>query len=169
MTPSVRRLFAGLVAAGLGAVALCAAFLWAYPPRAAVGAAKILENEKARAHSLVVRLAEVHRREAKRDKILAALLAGRLSLWEAAAGYRELHRHSLDGAHYAQMLSENFPGRSQGERYCQYVIENLRVLGWDNPAAARLARRLQTQLDQRIHRDGTVRLPGTCPRWAHGA
>jgi hypothetical protein len=93
------------------------------------------------------------RMERKRQ-VAVALIAGRGSLLEAAAAFRDLDMHGPP----PPPIRAAFPGAgSEAEAYCLCVLD---YVGTEAPPgqAGALTRRFQEELEARL-RDGTLRLP----------
>jgi hypothetical protein len=98
-----------------------------------------------------------HRLRAK-QQIIEEVLEDRLSLLEAAAGFRDLNRTPEDSP---CQVGRKIPGNSDEERLCRQVIS------WAEGEARRktpdradsLVARLEAELQDHIRQHGTVRLP----------
>lgn len=96
----------------------------------------------------------IARLETKR-RLIGAVIAGRLSLLQAAANFRDADRRGPRPAVFALCV---FPGAaSEEEGYCRSVISWVHVKA-PREQAEELTRRLQAELDAHV-RDGTLRLP----------
>jgi hypothetical protein len=95
------------------------------------------------------------RRIEARSRIVTALLDGRITLFEAAAGFQRLNRES------SIPLLMNFPGDSQEERVCWQVIQWAQLeLGKRTPDAAHdFSPRFEEELRRHKQRHGAVILP----------
>jgi hypothetical protein len=92
-----------------------------------------------------------------RDRLVEALLADRLTLLQAAAGFRDLDQGSpeFNLGRFRQKAS----GQTDEERYCRLVILWAEAQHVDSPErAARVAARLGEELKAHL-RDGTIHLP----------
>jgi hypothetical protein len=109
------------------------------------------QQEVHRGQKLKAQLRELPRiREAKR-RIASDLIAGRLTLAEAAARFRELDRKTMDAPTYSRVLKLHFPGASEEERICRKVIRHaLYVVNPQSEAAAGLKERLETELRKHL-------------------
>jgi hypothetical protein len=109
---------------------------------------------------LDVALAVLVQSEEAKAAVTEEVIAGRLSLAEAAARFRALEAGRPN--RHCRAPQERFPGDSEGERLCREVITHVRTrLGAEDPARARqIIARLEADLRGLLARDGTVRLPG---------
>jgi hypothetical protein len=101
-------------------------------------------------------------REARRQ-IAAEVIEQRLTLWEAAARFRDLDGGDADATF---RLRHAFPGKTDEERYCWWVIcltgNELQEQGHPDRAALMTAR-LKAELQEHRERDGVLRLPEPRP------
>jgi hypothetical protein len=116
-----------------------------------------LEAEETKRYALEQRLHCVGDRLAVKAAIIADLEAGRLTLFAAAARFRELDARSPSAtSHFIELL----PGASPGEKYCRSVLI------WLDPydhrdtetEARRLAQRLEKELDEHVRCHRVVEL-----------
>jgi hypothetical protein len=115
------------------------------------------QQEVRRGQVLKARLAAVPRARAARDRIARLVIAGRLTLAEAAARFRELDHQVMDPGTYARTLQMYFPGASEEERLCRKVIRHaLKLVDQQPDVAARLQARLETQLRKHLDRQATL-------------
>jgi hypothetical protein len=98
---------------------------------------------------------------AAKERALAALLAGRLPLREAAARFR---RADLANPSFPwSIFPDLFPGANDAERHAREVIEHARVALRDEPArAAAVVSRLEAELQEDLTRGAGP--PETPPR-----
>ena len=101
---------------------------------------------------------QIHlQRIAVRDRAVRSLLAGRLTLLQAAAQFRDVEKEQP--VTWGAPIEATGPG--EGERLCRYVIAMAN--GWMEEyvpaAAAGMTARLEAELEQHRGADGTVRLP----------
>ncbi len=115
-----------------------------------------LDKERVRGEGLERQRQAVLARMAAKDRVVAELVAGRLTLSQAAARFRGLSVALPDGAH-----PPGAEGRTEGERLCREVMARAAVWLADHAPdrAAAVAARLEAELRQQLGRDGTVRLP----------
>ena len=103
--------------------------------------------------------ASVLNRLARRQEIARDVIAGRLSLLEAAVGFRRLNEQCPD---FAAAYRRGYPGATAEESLCRQVI--YWVFNELEPKAPDRARevtsRLEAELESHLSRDGTVHLPG---------
>ena len=147
-----RRIWGGaLLSAGLAALAILAlSRLIGGGGRPAPASGLPYDNPET-ARALIARIERKHR-------IACELAAGRLSLFEAAAAFRDLE---AEGPPSTVMCG--FPdASSEDEAHCRSVIEYVRMegRGIDPDGADDRARCFEEDLDARL-RDGTLRLPDT--------
>src|SRR5579862_4233783 len=114
------------------------------------------EREQARAAALKRTSDAMTRRIAGKTAVVDRLIAGELSLPQAAAAFKRLHD---ENAGVGDDLRTAFPAASEGESLCLQVIvwveAELRYRGAD----LALATRLRAELHDIVRRDGTVTLP----------
>jgi len=101
-------------------------------------------------------------RAAAREEIVARLLAGELTLFEAAARFRDLNAATPEIAHNIRL---RFPGLSAEHAVCRQVItfveEEMRRCA---PEKVRVVRaRLEDELADHLRRHGRVCLPDSPP------
>jgi hypothetical protein len=118
-----------------------------------------LEHERRRAERQQAEMEQVRQRRRQRVRILTAVAAGRLPLFEAAARLRAVERPAVDPQFYTLALRLMFPDGSDGERMCRKVIHDLRELAQEGRVPASAADRLERELARHLRRFGTVRLP----------
>jgi hypothetical protein len=92
----------------------------------------------------------------KHSAITSDLIAGRLTLFEAAAGFRAVRQVREK---YVQPASVSFPGMTEDEQLCRQVIVSVEARLQGNPAQAAVVARLNKELQEHLDRYGTVRLP----------
>jgi hypothetical protein len=97
------------------------------------------------------------RREAAKHQAAMDLLAGRLTLLQAAAGFRDVE----EALPVTWAPRRAAPGPAGAERLCRLVMD--RANAWmerNRPGrAAGVAARLEAELERRRRPDGTIRLP----------
>lgn len=117
-----------------------------------------LSREYQRSHQMDQRLARaLNRIDAKRN-IVWDVLAGELTLLEAATGFARADATSLDNS---DCLAA-FAGASEEEKRCRCVIEWVVATAADERSAgeaARLRKQLEAELQEHLDRDGMVKLP----------
>ena len=115
-------------------------------------------EEQHRDDSLEGRLADAFRRSERRQALARELLAGRLTLREAAARSRALAEADPDFRWY--VFRQTYAGASDAERHCRHMIAAVAEALRDRPAeAAEVVARLEAELQEHRKRDGTIRLP----------
>jgi hypothetical protein len=117
-----------------------------------------LAAERRRAADLMTRDQATLARIIVKSHVVQDLLAGRLTLLEAAAQFRcvnETAEQPLD-------LTQSFPGRTEGERYCRQVLQWSRIEAQRLPSdeSADVMHRLEAELADCLESDdGEVILP----------
>jgi len=162
MTMLSRMLLAALVVCGI----LCAVFsfrpdwaeaagldLWQLPSLQAG-----VEAEVRRSDELDAQLTEAQHRVGAKQQVVSDLIAGRLSLLEAAARFRDLTPPSSDAARYLRSV---YAGASDDERFCRAVIQWVRGTrrSGSRAEADRVAARLEAEFQEYLRRDGRIALP----------
>jgi hypothetical protein len=103
-----------------------------------------------------VELESVRRRNAAKEEVTGEAAAGRLTLLEAAARFRDLDAAASDD--YRRGWRRSLPAASDEERYCRAVLAHVKELVRDRPDGIRVLDRLKAELDRALAR-GDVRLP----------
>jgi hypothetical protein len=118
-----------------------------------------LERER---RELDRRLYLVHRIRDARRKVTEAVIAGRLTLVQAAARF-----YAADACLPTPMIRvrlDSMPGNSDGERECRAVLLHVKVALEGVPGRRdRVVPRLEAELQKHLRRLGSVRLPA--PAW----
>jgi hypothetical protein len=96
----------------------------------------------------------------QRMALLSDLLAGRLTLFETAAGFRVVQRVKEK---YFQPVALRFPGNTEEEQLCRQVIAYTETRLQDDPKQAAVVARLEKELQEHLDRYGRVRLPEAPP------
>jgi hypothetical protein len=114
-------------------------------------------QEAARWDDLVRGEKDLRRRIAGKKELLTQLLAGNITLPQAAAGFRRLER----ATGLTELFVRGYQGQSEGERRCRQVIGWTRAHPDGRPRAERdrAIRRLEEELDNLLYCHGTVELP----------
>jgi hypothetical protein len=117
----------------------------------------VLENLR-RESQLADEQRETAIRGAARQQAAEDVVAGRITLLEAAARFGELNSQLPNGGRKILLYST---GASEGERLCWQVIRWIRhnQLNLSEAEARTVERRLETELEDLLERDGTVQLP----------
>jgi hypothetical protein len=103
-------------------------------------------------------LEEVDRRIETRARVIEDVKAGRLSLLQAAARFRELGRQPPEVS--LELLRLYYPAKSDGECYCRYVIHGVATSVQEQGSPGEtILERLEAELQELLRWDGTVRLP----------
>jgi hypothetical protein len=119
-----------------------------------------LQHDLFGSRSQIAELEERHRLIAKRleakDEITKDLIRGRLTLFEAAAGFRRLNEQ-----YPLVVVDKPLPGMTEEERLCRQVIEWVRVHLLANPrdASEDFVVRLEHELSRNKRQNGAVQLP----------
>jgi hypothetical protein len=100
----------------------------------------------------------VLQRNAVREELVEQVLAGRLTLWQAAARFKAADA-TLSPVQQASHRSA-FPGETEDERYCREVIFRVEgVLEWQpRRATAVTPAQLKEELERLLAREGIVHL-----------
>jgi hypothetical protein len=112
---------------------------------------------KAPRDDLDLRLAAAHRPSEARKRIARQVLAGKLSLLQAAVRYQDLNE-SYDDFCWEDFRTR-YPGATDDEHACRQVIEFVKIELSDHPQLSGLT---VTKLEQELEsllRDGKVHLP----------
>jgi len=99
----------------------------------------------------------ISKRLGAKDEVVKDLIAGRLTLFEAAAGFRRLNEEFPRA-----VVKESVPGVTEEEQLCRQVIAWVRVRLEVNPGEASedFVARLEHELLRHKQRNGAVLLPG---------
>jgi hypothetical protein len=116
------------------------------------------DSDLAEAWRLEARSWAYVRRLERKERVTRALLAGRLSLLEAAAYFRALNHGSPE--FYWEGFRTRIPGATDDERHCNSVIDSacLSVSRRDRARAEEVDRRLRAELAEHLRR-GPLCLP----------
>jgi hypothetical protein len=144
-------LLAGLLALCPGCAARLGLDFWVLPEF--LRGCDQLQQES---QQLDAQLHEVCERWDRRKALATAVRAGRLTLWQAAAGFRDLDR-MLPPAALAPPLGQVDAGTEE-ERCCRAVIRQVRWLEADSDPNLPATRRLEAELCERL-RHGPLTLP----------
>ena len=114
-----------------------------------------LELQARRSEDLDARFESALSRIEMRQQVLDELLAGQITLREAAAKFREL---TLAVPKHAELIALHYPNMTEDEMYCRYVLDYLRrYTGLDKePTPAMI--RLQREFEYARHQSGGVHL-----------
>jgi hypothetical protein len=119
---------------------------------------QVLRTQQQRAEELDTQLAEARRFRARQDEIAQEVAAGRMTLLEGAAHFRQLSRAKADFNWSAFRLA--YPGISDEERHCRQVIAFVaRVLDADPLEVEQVIACLEAELEAHRDRDGLIHLP----------
>jgi hypothetical protein len=146
-----------MVAAWLRPACLSALTLDCQEERAAAAA----RTQKRKA--LDANLAIVRARMRAKEQVVERVLAGEMTLFEAAAWFGTLN---TTPDHYPDLTWCQFPGRGDGEKLCRQVLSwaasTARDAGTASQADMRLCQ-LEEELARRLAQHGTVDLARQCP------
>jgi hypothetical protein len=152
-----RRLLLGVALAAVSLAAFVGAQRWwaARSERAGAPPANKMEGEAEREARLERQLQAVRKRTEAKWQVVRQLLAGRLTLREAAARFGALNDEPAD----CPCRDDHFPGATRGERLCRQVIAWVREEAREGQAeAAEAAACLEAELEALLARG--ARLPG---------
>ena len=105
------------------------------------------------------RVEAIVQRNESREAVMRELLAGRLTLLQAARRFKDLNETPVT---CQNDYRSRFPGRSDGEKVCRQVLQWLEgyLLGLPSEQAQTLRRRFADELREHLeHHDGIVVLP----------
>lgn len=117
-----------------------------------------MQKDRARFEELDQQGEAVRRRIAVKAALAADLIAGRATLWEVAARFRDLNTARPD---YPEFIRRSYRGASDEERQCRNVIEHVEALmDAAGPSLRReMVAQLERELQERLDRDGRIDLP----------
>jgi hypothetical protein len=103
-------------------------------------------------------------RPVAKRRLAREVIAGRLSLWQAAAQFGALNRLPPEAAYLSRIdLSARPPHlspRTDEERLCWQVISYVEAELWEEPGRARsVVARLEAELQEGLRKQGRIRLP----------
>jgi hypothetical protein len=108
----------------------------------------------------------VQRCTAAKREVAAEAAAGRVTLFEAAARFRDLDADAPET--YRRVWRQTFEGATDEERYCHQVLEYVAQIGRERPGDAVALDRLRAQLDGALSR-GDIQLPAPARTTRPGA
>jgi hypothetical protein len=111
-------------------------------------------DEARRADELAVRQRLVLWRTAEQQRLSRELAAGHCTLLQAASRFRALYQGDPI---LVPAVRNAYPGGTEDERVCRWVITYTRTAFEDQPEAAELGARLEAELQGHLER-GTLRL-----------
>jgi hypothetical protein len=121
------------------------------PPIATAVAENSFEFEIERSAILDERLACVRHIMALKEQIVSDLIAGRVTLADAATRFHELENITPGANH--RVFQAAYPGATELERYCRQVIDSaIGVNASDSPANEALCSRLETEFKRQFCR-----------------
>jgi hypothetical protein len=108
------------------------------------------------------KIAQTARRIRRKDAVLAGVVEGRRTLFQAAAMFRALSQ-GRPSSFWAR-FRDRFPGANDDERHCREVLHwlNYPHILADAGERARLIEKLERDLDEAVRRGG-VKLPEVSP------
>jgi hypothetical protein len=118
----------------------------------------IWEIEEAKEHrrDLDAVAEDIFAGQAAKKRLIGELIAGRLSLLETAAGFKQVYKSR--SSFVEEEYRRAWPGDSEEERYCRDVIAWVGVLANSPEQAREVTGRLEAELKERLH-SGTLRFP----------
>jgi hypothetical protein len=126
---------------------------WVHP----LGLQQWLTDERNREAQLDEAVGEAYRRVLGKQRVRLALIAGRITLFEAAARYRDL---DAGQANSRTRLRASYPGSSDEERICRSLIAHVKhTLEGQRKDPNPVVASLEAELHEHLQRHGTVRLP----------
>ena len=127
-------------------------------PTDACGERISLAAEHERTAALDRQMKGIAERTGCKEQVMARLVAGELTLFEAAAWFARLAETYPESGDFHRL----HPGSSDGEKWCREVISWAHTkVSWEHSAAEadRLCERLEAELQERLDGYGTVELP----------
>jgi hypothetical protein len=118
-----------------------------------------LLQERRRTEHLQAKLNQLRRRQQAIRGVIAEVIAGRTTLFQAAAQVQALERDVTHPRHYRHLLRSSFGGNSLEENLCRKVIVYVREQVKQRPGLAATVRRLEAELGKELRRHGKIRLP----------
>jgi hypothetical protein len=116
-----------------------------------------LQRDEAYGTELDREAEETFRREVTKEEVVPEVLAGRLTLWQAAARFRALD--ATASPRIRKSLGEGFPGIAEDERCCRKVITWVARREAERPDGGHgVAQRLAAELEDAL-RHGRLSLP----------
>jgi hypothetical protein len=134
---------------------MCAYRSWSTPAREEKPGVQTDIDEGLRAEKLEARRQLLLWRNAEQHRIARDLLDGRCALREAARRFRALY-HRGDPV-LSRALREIYPGGSEEEGVCRWVIAYTLTILEDEPGTPELGARLKAELQEHL-KAGTLRL-----------
>ena len=107
-----------------------------------------LESQARRSEELDARFESTLSRIEMRQQVVNQLVAGHLSLREAAAKFREINQSVRQNA---ELVEAMYPNMGEDERYCRYVLDYVRgSMGYGNTRTA-VMMRLEQEFEYSQH------------------
>jgi hypothetical protein len=159
MNPSIRPLALVLVLACLATAAGLASWTWlSFRDNPGDSWEEDFRSraEHKRREALEARRAAFLRRLDAKQQVETALLDGRMTLAEAAIRFRAIYKQWA-AVPYTESILAQFPGRSEDERYCRWVIACIRAQGPGR--AASQAGHLERELEEQLRPESVNSLP----------
>ena len=97
-----------------------------------------------------------------KEKIVQAVIGGRLTLWKAAARFRAADRRRPP---HLPLRLDHLPGQTEEERLCRGVLLWVEEEARDRPGGAALVARLQADLQERLDCDRPICLADPPEDW----
>jgi hypothetical protein len=135
-------------------------FSYAQPRSTGTDPETVADQEARRTDRLADNRDQVFRRMQDRVRVVKALIARRLKLFEAAAHFRALDASLPNQSVYRHWLRSHHQGNSDEERLCRRVIECVRVELEDRPKlATEIVERLDAELRRHLKHHKSIRFP----------
>ena len=112
-----------------------------------------LEQQARRSEDLDSRLDLTLQRIEIKQQVVDGLLAGQMTLHEAAAKFRELTRAV---PLYMSIIRSHYPSLGEEEMFCRYVLEYSRRSTGSQKKLADIISRLERDLDKEVRRDNVA-------------
>lgn len=117
------------------------------------------QDDRIESENLDAKSAIIQKRVIAKERVSANLMAGDLTLFEAAAWFGEINDNP---ACFRSELREVYPGTSKGEQLCRQVIQWVESRALDTLPRSQvkeLISRLEADLCEHVEKHGTVVLP----------
>jgi len=110
-------------------------------------------RERRRSEHLNEQIAEVQGRTEAKLRLEADLLHGRIPFAKAVEMFRAIQKRSPHGRRLEREMEAEFPLQSDWERYARALIAFIRANGDAPELAARIAVKMETELEEKLRRD----------------
>jgi hypothetical protein len=115
-----------------------------------------LEEQARRSEDLDARLESSLNRIELRQRIIGELLAGQITLSQAAAQFRDL---TWAVPKYVALIQMQYPNMNEAEKYCRYVLDYARRYSGHHKEPGQIISRLEREFNQSCRQSGSVHLP----------